>query len=256
MGSNLVSRCSAGVRRCLQRSAHVFVANPETDELVKAVSGSAQGVSTLSAGFYSAAQIQAFARQAPGKDLGGPLRLFAAGNMEGRKGVVLALEALAEAKQQGVKFQYRLGAQGPEIGHLKQLTGRLGLEAEVFFGEGLHGEAYQQELGHTHVFLLPSFRESAGLTMMEAMLAGAVPVVADCGGPQSIVTSQCGYKIPVTSRRQMVRQLTETILLLDRHRPILGELGRAASVRIATDFSEDHYRNAVNAVYQSVTKPG
>lgn len=256
MASNRISRCSPAVRHCLRGAAHVLTANAETAGLAKALRGPAGGVSELSQGFYSAAQIQAFARFAPGKDPGGPLRLFAAGNMEGRKGVVLALIALAEAKKNGVNFQYRLGAQGPEIGHLKQLASQLGLQAEVLFGEGLQGEAYQQELGRTHIFLLPSFRESAGLTMMEAMLAGAVPVVADCGGPGSIVTRQCGYKVPVTHRQQMIRQLAETIVLLDRNRPLLGELGRAAAARIAADFSEDHYRSAVNAVYQSVTKPG
>ena len=197
MVSNAVSRFSPAVRNCLRRAAHIFVANAETEQLVNAVRGSGNGVSRLLAAFYSDAQTAAFARFAPDKKLDGPLRLFAAGNMEGRKGVALALAALARAKAAGVKFHYRLGANGPEVAHLKERTARLGLTAEVEFTEGLQGEAYQRELGRTHVFLLPSLRESAGLTMMEAMLAGAVPVVADGGGPGFIVTPECGFKIRV-----------------------------------------------------------
>ena len=193
MVSNAVSRFSPAVRNCLRRAAHIFVANAETEQLVNAVRGSGNGVSRLLAAFYSDAQTAAFARFAPDKKLDGPLRLFAAGNMEGRKGVALALAALARAKAAGVKFHYRLGANGPEVAHLKERTARLGLTAEVEFTEGLQGEAYQRELGRTHVFLLPSLRESAGLTMMEAMLAGAVPVVADGGGPGFIVTPECGF---------------------------------------------------------------
>jgi glycosyltransferase involved in cell wall biosynthesis len=252
MASNVTSRFSPGVRRCLREAAHVFVANVETEQLVKAVRGSGNGVSRLLAGFYSNAQAGAFMRFAPDKNPGDPLRLFAAGNMEGRKGVALALAALAQAKAAGVKFHYRLGASGPETAHLKKLTARLGLTTEVEFAEGLSGEAYQRESGRTHIFLLPSLRESAGLTMMEAMLAGGVPVVADCGGPGSIVTQECGFKIPVDSRRKMVAQLADTIIAIDRDRKIILEKGRAASRRIATSFSEENYRATVNAVYQTV----
>lgn len=252
MASNVVSRFSPGVRRCLREADHVFVANPETERLVMAVRGSSNGVSRLSAGFYSAAQVEGFARFAPGKNPDGPLRLFAGGNMEGRKGVALALAALARAKAAGVKFHYRLGANGSEIAHLKKQAARLGLTAEVEFGEALRGEEYQRELGRTHIFLLPSLRESAGLTMMEAMLAEAVPVVADGGGPGFIVTDDCGCKIPVVNREQMVAQLADALIAMDRNRQIILEKGRAASRRIATEFSEQNYRNKVNAAYQSV----
>jgi glycosyltransferase involved in cell wall biosynthesis len=252
MASNLVSRWAPSVRRCLREAAQVLVVNTETEQLVKSLRGSAQGIATLSAGFYSAAQIQAFVRFVPGKNVEGPLQIFAGGNMEGRKGVALALMALAEAKRQGVKFRYRLGASGPEIGYLKQLAGRLGLETEVLFAEGLQGEAYQRELGSTHIFLLPSFRESAGLTMMEAMLAGCVPVVAGCGGPADIVTAESGYQIPVTHRREMVGRLAETIVMLDRNRQLIREKGQAASARIAMHFSEENYRKTINALYRSL----
>ena len=253
MGSNLVSRFSPTVRRSLQKAAHVFAANAETEQLTKAIRGRGNDVSLLLPGFYSAASVESFARFVPDKSVDGPLRLFAAGNMEGRKGVALALEALARAKTAGVRFHYRLGAGGPEIAHLKNLVARLGLTAEVTFGEGLHGEAYQRELGATHVFLLPSFRESAGLTMMEAMLAGCVPVVVNRGGPGLIVTEECGFRLPATNHRQLVAQLTEAIIAIDRNRNLIRAKGGAASQRIASGFSEENYRAMINAVYQTVT---
>ena len=80
------------------------------------------------------------------------------------------------------------------------------------------GADYLKELGESHVFLLPSLRESAGITMMEAMLAGCVPVVADCGGPAHIVTDDCGWKIPVGGRAGMIDALAEAIATLDRDR--------------------------------------
>ena len=253
MTSNLISRCSPAVRNCLRQSAHVFAANFETEQLVKTLRGTDQGVTRLQPGFYPATTIADFAHHGAAKSLDGPLRLFAGGNMEGRKGVALALEALAGAKSNGVAFHYHLAAGGPEIPHLKKLAARLGLEREVLFTNGLRGEDYRRELGATHIFLLPSFRESTGLTMMEAMMAGCVPVVADCGGPGFIVTAESGYKIPVESRKQMVASLARAITEMYHDRNIISAKGAAARQRIATAFSEENYRHTLNAVYAEAT---
>jgi glycosyltransferase involved in cell wall biosynthesis len=252
MTSNMASRFSPAVRNCLCQAAHVFAANTETEQLVKAVRGSNQGISRLQQGFYSEAAIRDFSRFTTNKKLDGPLRLFAGGNMEGRKGVALTLAALARVKRNGVDFIYRLAAGGPEIPHLKQLAARLGLQREVLFTDNLRGEDYRRELGASHVFLLPSFRESGGLTMMEAMLAGCVPVVADCGGPGFIVTEECGYKIPVVNREQMVAQIASVITAIGRDRKIISEKGPAARKRVATAFSAENYLKTVNRVYSSL----
>jgi glycosyltransferase involved in cell wall biosynthesis len=254
MSSNLVSRCSPRVRHCLRRAAHVFAANAETEQLAKTLRGSVNGLSRLMATFHSAEKLNAFSRFAPCKNTEGPLRLFAGGNMEGRKGVALALAALARAKSNGVDFRYRLAANGPEIPHLKKMAARLGLSGEILFADNLRGEDYQRELGDTHVYLLPSLRDSAPVTLTEAMLAGCVPLVADCGGPGFIVTGKCGYKIPVINREQMVVQLADALIAINRDRKIIQEKGRAATHRIVTGFSEENYRATVNAVYQSVVR--
>ena len=253
MFSNVVSRLSPSVQACIRRSAHVFTMDAETELLVKELRGCKTEVTHLSAASYPVARIKACAQDAALRTLGGPLRLFAGGNLEGRKGVALALHALAHARAKGLKFQYRLGGGGPETHHLRKVAVRLGLQDDVLFGEPLSGEAYQKELGATHLFLLPSLRESAGLTMMEAMMAGCVPIVANCGGPARIVTDDCGYRVAVSSRSKFVEDLTNTIVAIDRNRDIILTKGAAASERIAAGFTEDNYRKAVNSVYSSVT---
>ena len=252
MLSNAVSGLSASVRACVQNASHVLAADFETLSLMKRLRRSDTGVSLLSPGFYSRANINEFSRYAGPRTLDGPLRLFAGGYLEGRKGVAMALNALARAKRKGLNFRYRLGGGGSERDYLGRLAGRLGLCEEVIFGEPLSGEAYRKELGATHIFLLPSLRESAGLTMMEAMLAGCMPIVADCGGPTHIVTNECGYKIPVSNPEEFVGRLAELILSLDRNRQIIANKGRASAERIASRFSEENYRESINNVYALV----
>lgn len=254
MASNLASRFSPAVRACLRNANHVLAANAETEQLVATIRGTAAGMSRLMANFHSETRITGFRRFAGEKSQTGPLKMFAAGNMEGRKGAALAMEALAMVKKAGVQFNYRLGSGGPEVDHLKDQAVRLGLSENVVFGDSLRGEAYQRELGSTHIYLLPSLRDSAPVTLTEAMLAGCVPVVVGGGGPEFMVTTECGYKIPVTTRKQVVRQLAEAIIAMDRNRNLIREKGQAASQRIARDFSEENYHTRINAVYQHVTR--
>jgi glycosyltransferase involved in cell wall biosynthesis len=216
-----------------------------------AIRGSAEGVSNLSQAFFSEATVRKFTEYGNLRQSEGMLRIFAGGNLIGTKGVALALLALAKAKAAGVHFHYQLGGDGPERARLQTLIRKLGLEENVSFAS-FTGEPYRRALASSHLFLLPSLRESAGLTMMEAMLSGCVPVVADCGGPALIVTDQCGYKVPVSSSRQMVARLAEIVIALDRDRKMMFDKGQAASRRISVDFSDEHYRTTVNAVYRSV----
>ncbi len=110
-----------------------------------------------------------------GKKWQGPLQIFAGGSLEGRKGLAIALDALSQAKAQGLRFHFRICGEGPERGHLEALRNRLGLEGNVSFERPLSGQAYEDALRASHVYLLPSLRENAGLTLMEAMLADACP---------------------------------------------------------------------------------
>jgi glycosyltransferase involved in cell wall biosynthesis len=252
--SNLKSHFSPGVRACIRRAAHVFAANAETEPLMVQLRGTRAGVSRLLAYYHSENTVRIATQGAQEKSFDGPLRLFAGGSLDGRKGVALALHALARAKAEGVRFRYRYGGKGPEFERIQQLTAQLGLRDEVLVGDSLSGEEYARELRESHIYLLPSLRDSAGITLAEAMLAGCVPIVADCGGPGQIVSEECGYKVPVSSPGKLVEEISKIIVQVDRNREVLREKGPKAVKRIVNHFSEENYRRVVNLVYKAVTK--
>lgn len=249
--SSTISSFSPAVRACIRNSAHVFAANRENAALIQRLRGGPEDVSCLLAYYHSAQGAQSSSGSAE-KPLDGPLRFFAGGSLIGSKGVALVLRALARAKSQGVKFRYRFGGKGPEFAHIQELITRLGLQEEVMVGDALSGKDYHDELRASHCFLLPSLRESAGITLAEAMLAGCVPIVADCGGPGQMVTGECGYKLPISNPKALIGDMTRIIVEIDRNREILRKKGPAAAERIAQGFSEEHYRSTVNAVYAAV----
>lgn len=249
--SNVVSRNSPSVRDCARHASHILAANVETKNLLEQLRGRAGDVSILSPAFYSQPKIEAFTALSSGRDWRAPLRFFAGGMLEGRKGNALTFAALARLKKRGLKFSLHIGGGGPELDHLRKLAGRLNLADNMVFGHW-GGKEYWNELAASHVFLLPSLRESAGLTMMEAMLAGCVPIVADCGGPRHIVTEDCGWKIPVGNAATMIDDLATAIAAADRDRPLLQLKSAEASRRIATDFSEEAYLRTLDGVYRQI----
>ena len=277
---NTGAQLSAQTRTCIQNSAHVFASTPETARAVRELGCGDGRVSLLSSAFFSESQIARLAR-APvdgmadegrgpfscmshaGASPGGPqtqpspagkpapatLRLFAGGDIEGRKGHALALRALAECKARGLRFCYHIAGMGPEATHLLALATRLGIQEEVSISPPFAGEQYLEKLFETDVYLLPSLRDNAPVTLMEAMLAGCVPVVASCGGPGYIVTDDSGIRIPVGSAREMVNQIVSALLRLSADRPFLNHLRQGARERIAGSFHEKNYLESIDEAY-------
>jgi glycosyltransferase involved in cell wall biosynthesis len=164
--------------------------------------------------------------------------------------VAVALKALAIANNEGVDFVYRLGGYGPERMHLQNLTRELGIEDRVTFGDSLSGDDYLNELRKSHLYLLPSLREHTGLTLLEAMLAGCVPIVANGGGPGSIVAGDRGFKVAVSDPAKMAADIAEAICLLAKDPGLRGKLGGEASRFVATEYSAKNYQNCMAEFYR------
>ena len=245
------SYCLPKVHRCARNAFHIFAAHREAVSHLSRLRQSSEGTSVLSYFSFSPERIATIAPNSFPLRTGRPLKIFAAGNLEGRKGVAIALEGLAQAKQKGVKFTYRITSRGPEFEHLQHLAKRLGIAEEVDLGRQMPREDYIRELQDTDLFLLPSLREGGGLTMMEAMLAGCVPIVAACGAPGSAVTDECGIRVPVTTPKQMAEEIADAVVRFDRDRELMARMAQAASKRIAETYTEEKFVSAIKAVYQS-----
>jgi glycosyltransferase involved in cell wall biosynthesis len=147
------------------------------------------------------------------------LELIFVGGLYPYKACDLALRAAAPLLRSDLAHFAILG-DGPERGRFEQLTRSLGIEnAVMFYGSLSHTEAIER-MRLADVLLFPSVREFGGGVVFEALAAGAVPVVADFGGPGDIVNSQVGYKVPLINESDMVSRMEEilTDLAQNRHR--------------------------------------
>jgi glycosyltransferase involved in cell wall biosynthesis len=95
----------------------------------------------------------------------------------------------------------------------------------TFCGWVGHAETLAR-LKQSDVLLFPSLREFGGGVVFEALAMGAVPVVADYGGPGDIVTDDVGYRIPLTNEHEMAAQIGAVLERLASDRSHLEALQR------------------------------
>jgi len=233
---------------CVQRSAVVIAANEETEAFIRKWRGH-RSLMRSPAVFFSEAQIQSLRRSPFRNAEDQRLRIFAGGNIIGSKGLTLALSAVAEAKRQGLRFVYTIAGGGPDIRKLKSMVRRLGLTEDVVFHSGFTGEAYRDTLKVSDVYLMPSFRETAGITMLEAVLSGCYPIVASTSASGEVVRAASGHAIPVTCPAEMISSICEALLWCAQNRQQAKASANAAREWICSHFSEQHYLESLHEAY-------
>jgi len=227
--------------------------NRETKELFQRLGVLQTKTKIMSQSFLSAERMEQLRCAEKKSDPKEKLTIFAGGNLEGRKGVAIVLRALSILSHWKVPYEFTYGGQGPELGHLTRLARKLCLTGvNVNLGQVLTQENYFRELKRAHIYLLPSLREGAPITMMEAMAASCVPVVGKCGGAAMLVNEDCGRLIPITSPSEMAKEIADKLRSLWKNSEALKTLGESARLRVKEKCSEDYYRKQINDHYRNV----
>jgi glycosyltransferase involved in cell wall biosynthesis len=163
----------------------------------------------------------------------GHLRLLFVGPLHYLKGVQFAIEALAELEGAALTV---VGT-GPFESKLRRLARRLRIQDKVQFT----GQVPQAELSNVYashdVFIFPSLHDSGGMAVLEAMSSEMPVICLDCGGPALSVSDQCGFKIPVASRRSIVLGIRDAIDRYWENRSLVEKHGRAALERVRKHYS-------------------
>jgi glycosyltransferase involved in cell wall biosynthesis len=250
--SGWLAKKSKRVVQSISTSTLLLANNRETRELFLSLGASGSKIEIMSQSFLSAERIEQLKCTQPKSDPQEKLTIFAGGNLEGRKGVAIVLKALSILSQWKIPYEFTYGGKGPELSHLTRLAGKLSLtDKNVNLGQVLTQENYFRELKRAHIYLLPSLREGAPVTMMEAMAASCVPVVGKCGGAAMLVNEDCGRLIRITSPSVMAETIADKLRFLWKNPEVLRKLGYSASLRVKEKCSEDVYRKQINDHYRN-----
>lgn len=250
--SGLKSYWSSEVRSALKECAVVIAANEETRSFLAPLRPDRE-IPVVSVAAIEEAHMDELAAAARPAAAGAPLRLFAGGNMIASKGLILAIEALNLVRQAGIDFHYLVAGGGPDEARAKARVARLGLGRQIEFHPGFRGDEYLKQLGESDVYFLPSFREAAGLTMIEAMIAGCVPVVGRISAPGEIVTGDCGIAVPIPTPKKLKSGLSNAVTRLDRNRAELATFAAASQSKARSEFSSSRQLRSLRTIYNGVS---
>ncbi|HEY8370207.1 MAG TPA: glycosyltransferase family 4 protein [Thermodesulfobacteriota bacterium] len=214
------------VRRAVRQSAFILAANRETLEVLEAAG--ARGVRI----FPDVGIPPAYLPSTPPARPAGPgLTLLWAGRLHPRKGLALALEALAEAGD--VPARLVVAGDGPLRAESARAARALGIAPRVTFLGSLPWRQLHDVFRQADAFVFTSLRDTLATVLFEAM-AHALPIVAlDHQGVGLHVPPEAGIKVPVTTPAETVRRLAEGIRRLAEDPELRARMGRAAWEAVA-----------------------
>lgn len=238
---------SAAFKNCVQNAAVIIAANNESKRFFRQRHCPAK-LLTLPVVYFSAIRVHELRR--PAKTTSpSPLRLFAGGTLQGSKGVALAIQALKKVKDAGIDFSYVVAGHGSEVGKLKQLVDTLQLSDRVTISKPFTGKDYLSQLHAADVYLMPSFRETTPVTLLEAMLAGCYPVVADASASGEIVRELGGSAVACSAVEELINNLAEAIIEIAHQRDKIASEAKLIADRVAEKYCATHYANVINQAY-------
>jgi glycosyltransferase involved in cell wall biosynthesis len=183
------------------------------------------------------------------------LRCLYAGRLVGLKGVHLALQACAHARDEGAAVSFTIVGRGPELPRLKQLVETLNLQKQVQFIDWLNRPALDEQYKAHDVLLFPSLHDSSGNVVLESFAHGLPVVCLALGGPGTMVNATNGIKVPAppqSTAMDVTRDLGQALLRLAssealRHQLAQGALEtaramtwQAAVANVYTRFEQSH----------------
>ena len=171
------------------------------------------------------------------------------------KGCDLALRAVAPLLRSGVARFTALG-DGPERARLEQLATFLGIETDVSFCGWVSHEEVLRRLRSADVMVFPSVRDFGAGVVFEALASGAVPVVADFGGPGDIVYPEVGCKVPLTNENDFVAQMEKILTELAHNRNRLEQLRQQGMAYAQERLTWDAKAQDTTKVLQWVVRQG
>ena len=195
-----------------------------------------------------------FARQVEGP-VRSPLRVAFVGRLVPYKGADMLLEAVAPLVRAG-KIVVDIIGDGDQMPQLRATVAAEGLSAGVKLDGWVEHAKMQERLVDSDVLGFPSIREFGGGVVIEAMALGLVPVVADYGGPNELVTDATGYRIPMGTRAELVARFRQVLGDLAADPSGLRSMGARARDRVLKLFTWDAKARQMLDIYRWVCGEG
>lgn len=167
------------------------------------------------------------------------------------KGFPPAIKAFARFVQQHPNARLILIGAGPEYHRLQHIVSEKGIGDKVEFHDWMSRAEVLKFMQTADIFLFPSY-EGGGMVVLEAMAAGKPVVCLEAGGPGEAVTEECGVKVKMQNRDQIVQDLSKALYKLAKDPLLRRKMGEASKRRIRETYDWDQKGKQIQRLYESV----
>lgn len=176
-----------------------------------------------------------------------PITVGVVSRLEKIKGMDLVIPAFAKVAAKSKRLRLLIVGAGSQNELMKRQAQQAGIDNRVEFVGRKDQSELQDYYDRIDVLLMPSRSEGFGLTALEGMARGCVPVVSRVGGLPEIVIPDCG----ILHSPDDIDDLAIKVLSLVSDLTTLNRLSSAAIAR-AANFSKDSYNQSIKQLYEKI----
>jgi glycosyltransferase involved in cell wall biosynthesis len=182
------------------------------------------------------------------------LRILTGGRLVHWKGFDLLLEGFKlHLQETGADTQLVLSARWGGETLIKDLAEQLGIAKHiVFLGDLPSRDALFLEMQHCDLYALLTWRDGPPTAMLEAMLAGLPILCLDIGAVHELVPDEAGFKIPLHSRPQIIREVANTLTWASQNRSAVEQKGQKGRQHVLETHNWDTIGNHIQNIYETL----
>lgn len=182
---------------------------------------------------------------------GTPLKICWVGELIPLKALDILLEAITYCKH---SMQVEVLGRGPELDSWKKKCVDLGLEHCVTFHGFVPHDTVSGILCSSHVLCVTSIKEGGTSTVvLEALQCGLPIITLNHCGHASVVHEQCGFKVDIHSRLQIVRDIAAHLDELANNEELRSSFAQFA-LQHSLNYTWEKNGELLDAVYQDAVR--
>lgn len=177
----------------------------------------------------------------PVKDDHQPIVVGVVSRLESIKGMDLVIPAFEKATKGDDRLRLLVVGDGSQRKLMERQVKEASIEDRVEFVGRQPQSELQSFYDRIDILLMPSRSEGFGLTAIEGMARGCVPVVANVGGLPEVVTQDCGYLHNPEDIVDIAAKIVEGTRNIGQKQDLLINRGSC--------FSVENYNNQIKSLY-------
>jgi len=161
-----------------------------------------------------------------------------------RKGLDILLNSLADITN--LDYTLHIGGSGKLFDYYQNLAKKLNIHKNCVFYKSILPENTPEFFLKLHFFILPSFNESFGIVLLEAMSSGIPVIATKCGGPEEFVTNEVGLIVERGNTESLTQAIKDMITNYENYDK------NVIRSYVKENFSAEIYSKKINEIYSEI----